>query len=189
MKLSFLMVIAVVLSTSFVPVAQAQNAGLPAEKSTIAGTVVDALSEQPLKGAEVRLRGTPGALGSLSQSASPPKSATTDASGKFVFEGVAAGRYLLLASHDGYVNNNRGDASLQGKWLPVAPGQHVSDVVLRLLPGGSISGHITNEAGKPLRGVAVEAMKFFYQHHGLRELHDIARTTTSEGSIRTPSRI
>jgi hypothetical protein len=187
MKLPFLMVITVVLSVCIAPAAHTQNAGLPEEKCTIGGTVVDAVSKQPLKGAEVRLRGTPGAEGTSSQSGSPPKSANSDAGGKFVFEGIAAGRYLLLASHGGYVNNNRGDVSSQGQWLSVAPGQHVNDVVLRLLPGGFIAGHITSEAGKPLRGVSVEAMKFSYQHHGLRELHDVARVPTNEaGEYRIP---
>ena len=189
MKLSSLMVILIVLSASFAPIAHAhaQNAEQPSEKCTISGIVVDAISEQSLKGAEVRMRGAPGAEGAHSQSPSPPKSATTDAGGRFAFEGVAAGRYLLVASHDGYVNNNRGVVSAQGQWVSVAPGQRVNDVVLRLLPGGLIAGHITNEAGKPLRGVAVEAMKFSYQHHGLRELHDVARTTTNEaGEYRIP---
>jgi uncharacterized protein (DUF2141 family) len=178
MKLPFLMAIPVVFSVCIAPVAHAQNAEQPPEKCTIGGTVVDAVSEQPLKGAEVRLRGTPGAPGTPSQMTSQPKSANTDASGRFVFEGLTAGRYLLLASHDGYVNNNR-DNALRGQWLAVAPGQHVNDAVLRLLPGGVIAGHITNESGKPLRGASVEAMRFSYRRR-LRELHDVARTTTNE---------
>ena len=175
MKRFFLVVIPIVLSVCFAPAA-AQNAGLPQEKSTIAGTVVDAVSEQPLKAAEVRLRSFQ--RGS-SDSPSAPKSANTDANGRFVFEGVAAGRYLLAASRDGYANNTRNSASLRDQWLSVAPGQHVNDVVLRLLPGGVIAGHITNEAGKALRGVAVEAMRFSYPG-GRREFHNVAHTATNE---------
>lgn len=184
MKVPFLTFVPVMLLLSFAPSTSAQTALPSQDKATIAGMVVDAVSEQPLKAAEVRLRSF---RMDSSDSPSPPKSATTDASGRFVFEGVAAGRYLLVASHDGYVNNNRGVVSAQGQWVSVAPGQRVNDVVLRLLPGGFIAGHITNEAGKPLRGVAVEAMKFSYQHHGLRELHDVARVTTDEaGEYRIP---
>jgi hypothetical protein len=179
MKLSFLMV-PIVLSVCLASSAQAQSAEPPQEKCTIGGTVVDAVSEQPLKGAEVRLRGTPGASGTPSQSASQAKSANTDAGGRFVFEGVTAGRYLLLASHDGYVNNNRDNPSTPGQRLSLAPGQHVNDVVLRLVPGGFIAGHVTNEAGKPFRGVLVEAMKFSYGR-GRRDFHEVAHTTTDEG--------
>jgi hypothetical protein len=106
-------------------------------------------------------------------------SASTDASGRFVFEGVAAGRYLLLATHDGYVNNGRDNPGLRGHLLSLASGQHVNDVVLRLLPDGTIAGHITNEAGKPLRGVSVQAMKSSYPR-GRRELHDVAHAATDD---------
>jgi hypothetical protein len=179
MKLPFQMAIPIVLSVFFAPSARAQNAGLPQEKCTIGGTVIDAVSEQPLKGADVRLRGIPGASAPASQPASQSMSASTDASGRFVFEGLSAGRYLLLASHDGYVNNNRDYPGLRGKWLLLAPGQHINDIIIRLLPDGAIAGHITNEAGKPLRGVSVQAMKSSYPR-GRREFHDVARAATND---------
>src|SRR5262249_24095645 len=156
MKISLLLVAAIVL-LGVEMCAQAQNADLTPEKCSIDGTVVDAVSEQPLKGAQVRLRGTPNPSGgSSSQSAAQPKTASTDARGRFVFEGLTAGRYLLLASHDGYVNNNHGNANFRDRWLVMSPGQHLADVVLRLQPGGMVAGHITNEAGQPFRGVSVE---------------------------------
>lgn len=179
MKLSLLMVVPSVLFVCFANPARAQNAELSQEKCTIGGTVVDAVSEQPLKGAEVRLRSIPNASAPLAQSVTQAKSAVTDANGRFAFEGIAAGRYVFLASHDGYVGNNRDNQGLRGQSLTVTPGQHVSDLVLRLLPGGFIAGHITNEAGKPFRGVSVEAMKFSYPR-GRRELHDVAHVSTTE---------
>jgi hypothetical protein len=184
MKLPFLMAVPIALSMCLGPTAHSQNAALPQEKCTIGGTVVDAVSEQPLRGAAVRLIGTAGAGASASISQS--MSASTDASGRFVFESLTAGRYLLLASHDGYVNNNRDNPGLRGKLLSVAPGQHVNDIVLRLLPDGVIAGHVTNEAGKPLRGVYVEAMKSSYPR-GRRELHQAAHVVTTEtGEYRIP---
>jgi hypothetical protein len=183
MKLLLLMAIPIVFSICFAPSAHAQNAGLPADKCTITGTVVDAVSEQPLRGAQVRLRGTPGVSALVSQ----PMSASTDASGRFVFEGLVAGRYFLLAFHDGYVNDNRDNPGLRGKLLSVAPGQHVNDIVVRLLPDGAIAGHITNESGKPLRGVNVLAMKSSYPR-GRRELHEAAQAVTDEsGEYRIPN--
>jgi hypothetical protein len=182
MKLPFLMAILIAFSVFFATSADAQDAGLPPEKCTIGGTVVDAVSEQPLRGAEVRLRGTPGGSVPVSQ----PMSTRTDANGRFVFEGLLAGRYLLLASHDGYVNSTRDNPGLRGNLLTVTSGQHVNDVVLRLLPDGAIAGHITNEAGKPLRGVSVQAMKSSYTQ-GRRELHQVAQAVTNEaGEYRIP---
>jgi len=166
-----------------VPRADAQDAVLPQEKCAIEGTVVDAVSGQPLRGAEVRLRGfTAGVSAPAAQSAS----AGTDANGRFVFDGLAAGRFRLLASHDGYLDDNRDNPGLRGKMLTVGPGQHVNDIVLRLVPNGAISGHITNEAGKPLRGVSVLAMRSSYPR-GHRELHDVAHVATDEaGEYRLP---
>jgi Carboxypeptidase regulatory-like domain len=174
MKLPFLMV-SISIFVFLVPSAHPQGVGTPQETCTITGTVIDAVSEQPLRGAEVRLR-------SFTSGASAPvvsMSASTDANGRFVFEGLSAERYLLLASHDGYVNNNRDTPGLHGKLLSVASGQHVNDIVLRLLPDGAIAGHITNEAGKPVRGVSVQAMKSSYLH-GRREILDAAHATTNE---------
>ncbi len=183
MKLSSLLVISIVLFDVSARCAYGQNAELSQQKCSIGGTVVDAVTNQPLKGAEVGLRST---LRGTNDSPAPPRFATTDANGKFVFEGVPPGRYVLLASHDGYTNNNRGNMGFRDQWLSVAPGQHLNDVVLRLLPGGFIAGHITNEAGKPFRGVSMEALKLSYPR-GRRELSEVARTRTNEaGEYRIP---
>ena len=179
MKLPFLLAIAMMLSVLVAPSARAQSGGLQQEKCTVAGTVIDAVTEQPLKGAEVRLRGIPSASAPVSQAPSPSVSANTDASGRFSFDGLSAGRYFVVASHDGYVNNNRAFADLRGKLLLLAPGQHVNDLLVRLLPNGTIAGHITNEMGKPLRGVSVEAMRSSYPR-GRRELHSIASAPTND---------
>jgi len=186
MKLALLMAIPIALSVGFAPVA-AQDAGLTQEKCAIAGTVVDAVSGQPLRGAEVRLRSfAAGASAPGSPSAAQATSATTDANGRFVFEGLSAGRFRLVASHDSYLDDNRGMPGLRGKLLTVVPGQHVNDVVIRLVPNGSIAGHITNEAGKPLRGVSVQAMKSSYPR-GRRELRDVAHAATDQaGEYRLP---
>jgi hypothetical protein len=175
MKLILRLAIAIALFACFVPFARTQNAGSPQEKCTIGGTVVDAVSGQPLKGAEVKLRGVP----RESDPIPPSVSTTTDAGGRFLFEGVSPGRYNLFPSHDGYVSNNREGAWTRSKSLSVASGQHVNDLVFQLVPNGAFSGHVTSEAGKPLRGVSVQAMKSFYTH-GRRELHDVAHVATND---------
>ena len=175
MKLHFLL--AIVFSALSAPGVRAQNAGMPQEKCTIAGTVVDAASQRPLKGADVRLRGIPG--DSTDAQVSQPTSKSTDANGHFLFEDVTAGRYIILVSREGYVSNRRENLRARGELLSLAPGQHVGDIVVRLLPDAAIAGHITNEAGKPLRGVAVQALKSSYPR-GRRELHDAARAASND---------
>jgi hypothetical protein len=183
MNLAFLTAIPIVLSLFFALSARAQNAGVPQEKCTITGTVIDAVTEQALKGAEVRLRAIPtgSAPGSqpAAQSIPQPKSATTDGSGRFVFDNLSAGRYFLLAARAGYANNNRTYGESRGKLLVVSPGQHINDFVIRLLPNGSIAGRITDEMGKPLRRLVVQAMKSSYLH-GRRELHEMASAPTND---------
>jgi protocatechuate 3,4-dioxygenase beta subunit len=174
MKLHFLLAIG--LCALFAPSVRAQNAGLRQEKSTVAGTVLDAVSQRPLKSADVRLRGIPS--DSAGAQVSRSTSTSTDASGRFVFEDVPTGRYVILVSHEGYVSNRR-DNRTRGELFSVAPGQHVNDMVVRLLPDGAIAGHITNEAGKPLRGVAVQALKSSYPR-GRREFHDVARAVSND---------
>jgi hypothetical protein len=69
MKRPFWMAVPILL---FALSARAQNTGLPQDKGTIAGTVIDAVSEQVLKGAEVRLRAILNASTPGSQPASQP---------------------------------------------------------------------------------------------------------------------
>jgi hypothetical protein len=177
MKRARQLAVPVVLIAFLAPSLRAQNSATPKEQGTIAGIVIDALSQRPLKGADVRLRGLPSDSGTASGSQLSP--ASTDANGRFVFDSVASGRYVVMVSCDGYVSN-RGDSFRQrGELVSLAPGQHLSDIVIRLSPDGTIAGHITNEAGKALRGVAVLAMKSSYPH-GMRELHDVASSATND---------
>jgi hypothetical protein len=192
MKLPFLTAIPIVLSLFFAFSASVQSAGLPQEKCTIGGTVIDAVTQQVLKGAEVRLRAIPSGSSPASQPAAQsipqPKSANTDGSGRFLFDNLPAGRYFLLAAQAGYSNNNRAYGELsRGKLLVLSPGQHITDIVIRLLPNGSIAGRITDEMGKPLRRVSVQAMKSSYLQ-GWRELHETASAPTNDaGEYRIPA--
>jgi len=176
MKRTLRLAIPIMLFAFFAAFVRAQNAAMPEEKATITGTVLDAVSQRPLKGADVRLRSLPTDSGTASVSRSG--STSTDADGRFVFNGVTPGRYVVLASRDGYVSNRGDNFRLRGV-LSVAPGQHVNAIVVRLLPDGAIAGHVINDAGKPLRDVSVLAMKSSYPH-GRRELQDVAHAVTND---------
>ncbi len=143
-----------------------------ADKSAVAGTVTDALTEQPIAGATVRLRGIRSAAGQST-------SASTNAEGQFSVEGLTPGEYLVSASRSGYVNASGIGTSLARQMVVVGAGERLDNVRIRLAPGAIISGRITDGAGKPLRGVAVQAMKRSYRQ-GHSELEDISSVSTND---------
>jgi Carboxypeptidase regulatory-like domain len=172
MKLSVLIAISVFFAVGVA----AQNPAEPQDKCSISGTVIDGVSGLPLKGANVRLAVSVGP--NESAAASSSMSGSTDASGRFILEGLSPGRYLVLATRDGYVKVDPRFGE-RGKWFLLAPGQHVTDIVIRLQPYAAIAGHITDEAGKPVRGVTVQAMRSSYLR-GRRELHDAGHAASSD---------
>ena len=168
------------LLVSFVPsFAQDQSAST----GSIHGTVIDAKTSQPLSGATVSLQnfqpsGRPAALDSAT---------TTAADGSFLFRNLTPGNYRLSAAHNGYVSSARRPhpgAQSPGSAVSLTAGQTVDDVVVRLMPTGVITGHITNDRDEPMPGVLVQTMKATY-NSGHREFSD-ARTgfTDDRGEFR-----
>jgi Carboxypeptidase regulatory-like domain len=176
MKLSVLIAISLFFAVGM----SAQNPASPQDKCSIAGTVIDGVSGLPLKGANVRLAASVGPNGSRPgpAPASSSMSGSTDASGRFILDGLSPGRYLVLATHDGYVKVDPRFGE-RGKWILLAPGQQLTDIVVRLQPYAAIAGHITDEAGKPARGVTVQALRTSYLP-GRREFHDMGHTASSD---------
>jgi uncharacterized protein (DUF2141 family) len=165
-----------VLVLSLTAPALAQNSPASQKDGMITGSVVDSVSGQPIAGAQVFARGMPmpggGAPGQ-------PASTTTDVNGEFKLDNLAAGRYMVRSMHAGYVaRGNRGSEGAMRN-LILSSGQRVSGVVLSLVPGGAVSGHITDEGGKAIAGAAVVLMKSSY-NAGKKESNESATTTTEE---------
>jgi hypothetical protein len=93
----------------------------------------------------------------------------TDGEGRFLIDGLPAGRALLGASHPEFVLDSEAAITL-------APGGAVSDVVILMKPGCTVSIRTLNENGYPLRGAEVVA----YHSRG-----DLLRTasTGSDGFV------
>ncbi len=109
----------------------------------------------PLKEVGVRARNfSPG------RSAPQSNTATTDAEGRFTIDGMQPGRYFFSAMTMGYVGQRISGGGSNGRMLVVAPDQHTSDLVIELIPGANISGHIKNADGQPLPDVSVECVKY-----------------------------
>jgi protocatechuate 3,4-dioxygenase beta subunit len=78
--------------------------------------------------------------------------ATTDARGRFTFEGLRTGSYEVTV---------RRDELLSARQVTVEPGLDVEDVMLELAPGMGLglSGRVTDEAGRPIAGARVDAAR------------------------------
>lgn len=147
----------------------AQGNGIPQTQCAIAGTVTDSSTGQAIKGAEVMAR----AVGPRVGLPLRPASSVSDAKGEFAIERLDCGRYAVRAFRDGYIVNG------QPTILTLSPGQRADGISVLMTPGGVISGHVVDEAGKPLSGASVELMKYSFGT-GRRDLNVMSNATTDK---------
>src|SRR5258708_6021404 len=145
----------------------------PEDKCQIEGTVVNAMTGEPLKKAHLSLRpnGQPDA----------PYGTFTDNAGHFLLDDIDPGRYFLTATRNGFVTqglSTQGSAR-QITALDLAPAQKMKEVVLKLFPQGVITGHITDEDGEPLASVMVQCMRVGYPR-GKKQLMPANGTSTND---------
>jgi hypothetical protein len=95
-----------------------------------------------------------------------PKSATSDAEGRFVISDLAPGRYTINAVRTLFVRARRNSASLS---VNLTADEHLRALNIRLQPTAVISGRIFDENRQPLRAVRVEALYYQYRD-GVRVL-------------------
>ncbi len=93
----------------------------------IAGTVLDATNNSPLPGVKLTLNYATHA-------------ATTDATGRFLFQNLKPDNYYLTAEKDGY-------AKLATLYVRLAPGETITNFPVRLSPESSIAGRVLNSRG------------------------------------------
>ena len=150
----------------------AQNVSDSQQECSVSGTVVDSVNGQPLPGTQVFLRTIP--TGGLLTRAN---SSSTDPNGRFAFDHLTPGRYIVRASRDGYITQGHGSRGDGSNALNLSPGQRADGLLISLVPGGVISGHITDETGKALSGIPIELMKVS-TNDGKRDLHEAASAST-----------
>ena len=140
--------------------------------ASIRGYVIRA-GGAPLGKAEVMLRPVEGR--------SPLYGAVTGNNGEFVLENIQAGNYRLHVERDGYVDREFGQisSSRPGTVLVLVDGQEVRDVVVSMVPTGTIAGRIYDQDGEPIEGVNVQAMRFDY-NDGERVLNSVGQARTND---------
>ena len=132
-----------VMTSQQMPARDAQVA--PTGPGRITGVLVtDETDPKPVRRAEVRA-----VLAGAS-----PRTAITDANGRFSFEALPYGRYTIEATKAGYVRVAYGARRWDRAGTPITlgPGSLTHDLSMRLPRGAAITGRIVDEFGAPALG-------------------------------------
>jgi protocatechuate 3,4-dioxygenase beta subunit len=119
------------------------------EKCVVSGRIVNALTGEPVKKADVHLE-----YANRKNQISGPRGygGQADADGRFRFEAIEPGEYLLTAQRSGFLRSTYGSRvpNQAGTNLALAPGQQITDLTLALFPQAVISGRVVDEDGDPV---------------------------------------
>jgi hypothetical protein len=125
---------------------------------SIEGTIVNLKTGAPLRDADVALAG-PYAERVIRPYEFTQRPARVHAvagdQGRFVFQDLAAGNYLLRAARVGYRSGTYGESGVALELVQVEAGRQVKDLVVKLAPFGVIAGRVTDEAGVPLANARI----------------------------------
>lgn len=134
----------------------------------VEGVVVQRPAGQPVAGAVVTLSGPAAVLTSV-----------TEAGGSFRFEAAPAGEYLVQVQKRGmFLAGLGGDRS--PKRIRVRPGVAVHGLRYELIEQAVIAGKVLNEAGEPVQGARVCALRRVLSESGPRIIENGADVTTDD---------
>lgn len=134
------------------PVAGAPRRPSPdTAKAVIHGTVLAGDTGSPLRSATVTLLLRDVVV----------RVVATDQDGRFSFDNLDAGRYVVVARRSGYLPWAHGqrDDGMPGRMIDVGPAARISAIDVRLPRNGAIVGRITDEFGAPLSAARVQAWR------------------------------
>jgi predicted aconitase with swiveling domain len=123
--------------------------------AAVRGSVTATGSKKPLRRVQIRVSGA-----TLNQ----PRVVNTDVEGRYEIADLPFGRYEVRASRGGYLPMSYGQRFPLEAGKPLELSRQNNDAVVNfVLPKvGSISGHISDEIGDPIAGVAVWATALQY---------------------------
>jgi hypothetical protein len=129
----------------------------PAAGSLQGNTFVSS-SEEPVAGAVIELR-------RIESGSADSLFAATQSNGTFLFRSVPPGRYMVVASRNGYLRAELGQRNAVGPGVPllVTAGQQTTGLRIAMTPTSAISGRIVDQSGQAMPGVAVQLLKPIFQ--------------------------
>jgi Carboxypeptidase regulatory-like domain len=130
-----------------VGVASAQSLSAAKGGYRIAGVAVDAVSGQPLGRAEITIESQ--------EDKKIHEAYATGNDGRFSFDGLAAGRYTLLAGRRGYVKQTYKGHDRYSTAIVVGQGLATDQIRFAMMQGGSIAGQVVDERGDVVRSARV----------------------------------
>lgn len=127
-----------VFSAGKMPAAAAQHS-----QFEISGTLVDAITGQPIKQARVAVAPVTQRDGFTT--------VVTQEDGRFSFSGLVPGKYTLTAQVRGYLTQSFNQHDQFSSSIVVGPEHRSTGLLFKLPPEASISGMITDEGGEAIR--------------------------------------
>jgi hypothetical protein len=109
-----------------------------------------------------------------------------DEKGRFFVVGLRGGNYSIDASKSGYFDGTYGQrrAAGDGRPLQIADHQWITDVRVGLWKPAVVGGVVTDEAGEPLVGVRVEALRREFDNGAVQFTPWAAAMTNDQGAYR-----
>jgi hypothetical protein len=145
----------------------------PEDKCIVEGHVINVITGEPVKKAQLLLRRT--------EVAGSPHAAVSDEGGKFSIADIDPGKYRLSVSRAGFVQQEYGARgnSMAGTTLTIATNDKLTGIVFKLMPQGVIAGRVVDEDGDPMAGVSVQAMQYRYVR-GQKGLTPVGAATSND---------
>ncbi|MGD0910899.1 MAG: carboxypeptidase regulatory-like domain-containing protein [Terracidiphilus sp.] len=159
-RISQRMFIAAMAAAMALTFARAQNPstrGAPAVQGfRVAGTVVNANTGEPVRGAAV-------ALLTVEDSHMMASTESGD-DGRFSMDSLSAGKYQLTASKRGYTTGFYNQHFEYNSAVVTGPGQDTGQLVFRLSPAAVIYGVVSGDGGDPVDGASVMLYEKPHRH-------------------------
>src|SRR5207245_3623680 len=116
----------------------------------------------------------PNARLELSEGPGTPLIVRTDSGGHFEFPNLRPGNYRLSVTKDGFIRQEYKPR------IALTAGRQIRDIVFRLDPAPTVSGWVQDDAGEPIAGVIVQALRRSYDTRGNRTLSVFASAVSDD---------
>jgi protocatechuate 3,4-dioxygenase beta subunit len=122
--------------------------------AAVQGVVTNAVTGEPVVRVHVSLWGA----GAVAANATPPNyGALTDAEGKFRITGVTPNAYSVAYEKTGFLMPVENAIGGRGTFVTLTPGDEKSELKLKLMPTGVITGRVLDAGGEPVERVRMMA--------------------------------